>query len=241
MKTQQRFFIKNFIKADTYILDDKELVPQCYKVLRLKVEDFIIFFNDRDSTDYFYQISEIDKNKLKLNYKEEYIKNVSKSNIHIYQAIPNKLSKIEYIVQKCSEVWVNTITFFKAKRSQDSKFLTEKKIERLKKIVVESSEQANRNTVLQLEFENTLDFSTVEKENLLCFHTTPKGSLKLKNTDINKEKPIALFIWPEWWFDTSEIQKLEKIKAQFVYLWDNILRTETTWSVASFYIIQNTM
>jgi len=190
MKTKQRFFIKNFIKIDSYTLEDKEIVHQCYKVLRLQVEDFIVFFNDRDNTDYLYQISEIDKYKIQLHYKEKHIKNISTTNIHIYQAIPNKLAKLEYIVQKCSEVWVNTITFFKGKRSQEPKFLTEKKIERLQKIAIESSEQANRNTIIWLEFENTLDLSTVNTENLICFHTVSEWSLKLKSLNINEKKTI---------------------------------------------------
>ena len=52
-------------------------------------------------SDYLYEITHIDSREVKMK-KLETIEKLSESpaHIHLYQALPNKLSKIEYIIQK---------------------------------------------------------------------------------------------------------------------------------------------
>ncbi len=239
MKAKHRFFIKDFVKADVLSLENQEIVHQCNKVLRLKSEDFVAVFNWEDNSDYTYQISEITKKSIQLQYIDEYKKNISNTQIHIYQALPNKLSKLEFIVQKCSEVWVTKITFFKSQYSQQAKFLSANKIERLRKIAIESAEQSHRNTILKLEFIQNIPFETINFKQAFCLHTKNNNSEKLKNLDINIKEAILLFVWPEWWFHHDEIEQLQTHWAQCVHLWDNILRTESVGFWVSFFIIQN--
>lgn len=238
MKAKHRFFIKNLKKTDVLILEDQELVHQCLKVLRLKSEDFIILFNGQDNTDYAYKITDISKKSIQLQYIKEHLKNTWELDIHIYQAIPNKLSKLEFIVQKCSEVWVKKITFFKAHYSQDTKFLNPKKIERLEKIAIESAEQSHRNSVLELDFRFDFQIQNVESDQILCFHTIDNDSRKIANISINTETEVTLFVWPEWGFHNSEIDFLKQKKTRFIHLWNNILRTESVGFWTAFFIIQ---
>jgi RsmE family RNA methyltransferase len=56
--------------------------------------------------------------------------------------------------------------------------------------------------------------------------------------EINYTKKINVFVWPEWWFSTKEISQFEENNFKKVFLWNRILRTETTSSVTWFYIIQ---
>lgn len=60
--------------------------------------------------------------------------------MHLYQALPNKLEKLEYIIQKSCEVGYQSITFFQAERSQIL-VLSESKKQRLQKIAIEAIEQ----------------------------------------------------------------------------------------------------
>jgi 16S rRNA (uracil1498-N3)-methyltransferase len=73
----------------------------------------------------------------------------------LYQAFPNKLSKLEYIVQKCSEIGYKKIVFFESERSQ--KFvLSESKKDRLQKIATEAIEQCYGNIVPSIEYIESL-------------------------------------------------------------------------------------
>ena len=83
----------------------------------------------------------------------------------LYQALPNKLSKLEHIVQKCSEVGYAKIVFFLAERSQKLS-LTPNKIQRLHTIVKEAIEQCGRNTIPQLVFNG--DISDQSDIQLIC-------------------------------------------------------------------------
>jgi len=59
------------------------------------------FFDGISLQDYLYQIEKIEKKSIEFRFLEEKEKEkFPKTNIHLYQALPNKISKIEYILQK---------------------------------------------------------------------------------------------------------------------------------------------
>jgi RsmE family RNA methyltransferase len=60
----------------------------------------------------------------------------------------------------------------------------------------------------------------------------------LKDLKLDYTKNINLFIWPEWWFSSKEIDEFEKNKFKKVFLWNRILRTETAGIVSGFYVVQ---
>lgn len=64
----------------------------------------------------------------------------------LFQALPNKLEKLEYIVQKGTEVGITNFYFFRSERSQKL-LLSEAKKERLEKICIEAIEQSGRNII----------------------------------------------------------------------------------------------
>jgi RsmE family RNA methyltransferase len=77
-----------------------------------------------------------------------------------------------------------------------------------------------------------------DSENIL-FHTKDEESNSLKDLKLDYTKNINLFVWPEWGFSDEEINVFVESWFKKVHLWNRILRTETTWVVAWFYIIQN--
>lgn len=62
-------------------------------------------------------------------------------NIILVQSLPNKLEKLEFILQKGVETGIDEFIFFPADRSQKLALL-DKKVDRLKQIVVEAVEQS---------------------------------------------------------------------------------------------------
>ena len=96
----QRFSFHHLTLGDNIIISEDSFVHQISRVLRSKVGDLIVLFNG-NGQEYVYSITAIYKKEIVLSFEEKY-DNLSDSLtiIHLYQAIPNKYEKIEYILQK---------------------------------------------------------------------------------------------------------------------------------------------
>ena len=224
----QRFYFENI--KDYFFIEDKNFINQVLKVLRSQLWDKFIFFDGKKYTDFVFEISEIQKNKIFFKKLEEIDKNSEIDfEINIFSSIPNKLEKIEFIAQKWTEVWVSNFYFFKSQRSQKI-FLNENKVDRIKKIIQEAAEQSNRNKIPNFQIIEKIDFEKLKKE---------KNSLKLKEIKAKSWEKINIFIGPEWWFSDEEIKIFQKNNFQKIFLWNRILRTETVGFTVAFFIIQN--
>lgn len=270
----QRFYI-NLDFSQNISLKDKDLVHQMTKVLRVRKWEEIILFSHLPNPptevagifDYIYEIKEISRKEIKLELIRK-IENNSELNVNVnlIQALPNKLSKIEDIIKKWTQIWIHKFIFFKSERSQKLNINTNK-ISRLNKIMIESVEQSWRSYIPELKIleenifnkniksrERNFSFTTennyqsnlifpTEKSLNFFFHTKDNESKLLKGLNyldiIKNYKNINLIIWPEWGFSEKEINIFNELKYLKIYLWNRILRTETTWVVAWFYIIQN--
>lgn len=233
----QRFYFENI--KDYFFIEDKNFINQVLKVLRSQLWDKFIFFDGKKHTDFVFEISEIQKNKIFFKKLEEIDKNSEIGfEINLFSSIPNKLEKIEFIAQKWTEVWVANFYFFKSQRSQKI-FLNENKVDRIKKIIQESAEQSNRNKIPNFQIIEKIDFEKLKKEKNIFLHTKDENSLKLKEIKAKSWEKINIFIGPEWWFSDEEIEIFQKNNFQKIFLWNRILRTETVGFTVAFFIIQN--
>lgn len=233
----QRFYFENI--KDYFFIEDKNFINQVLKVLRSQLWDKFIFFDGKKYTDFVFEISEIQKNKIFFKKLEEIDKNSEIGfEINLFSSIPNKLEKIEFIAQKWTEVWVSNFYFFKSQRSQKI-FLNENKVDRIKKIIQEAAEQSNRNKIPNFQIIEKIDFEKLKKEKNIFLHTKDENSLKLKEIKAKSWEKINIFIGPEWWFSDEEIEIFQKNNFQKIFLWNRILRTETVGFTVAFFIIQN--
>lgn len=232
----QRFYLNtDILWINEFILKDEEIIYQLSKVLRAKKWEKIIFFDWINLTDFIYEINLIEKKSIILNFVSKINKENIKKDLNLYQALPNKLDKIEEIIQKWTEIWYNNFYFYKSNRSQNIQ-LSPNKLVRLEKIIKEATEQSNRNTIPKIIFLTKLDLINIIWENIF-FHTNLDNSKKLSELSLNFTKKINIFVWPEWWFDEKENEIFLKNKFIKINLWNNILRTENTPIVVWFYIL----
>lgn len=233
----QRFYFENI--KDYFFIEDKNFINQVLKVLRSQLWDKFIFFDGKKYTDFVFEISEIQKNKIFFKKLEEIDKNSEIDfEINLFSSIPNKLEKIEFIAQKWTEVWVSNFYFFKSQRSQKI-FLNENKVDRIKKIIQEAAEQSNRNKIPNFQIIEKIDFEKLKKEKNIFLHTKDENSIKLSEIKAKSWEKINIFIGPEWWFSDEEIEIFQKNNFQKIFLWNRILRTETVGFTVAFFIIQN--
>lgn len=234
----QRFFLENYnLWQKEIILCDSEIIFQIKKVLRAKIWDEFIFFDWKKFLDYKYKINSIDKKNIIFSFVEKLQKNKENKNLVLFQALPNNLGKIEEIINYWTQVWFSEFHFFRSQRSQDLK-LSQNKIERFKKIIIESSELSNRNIIPKIKFLEKLEIKNISWEKLF-FHTESENAIKLKDLSCDFMKNINIFIWPEGGFSQNENDKFIKNWFKKINLWDNILRTQVAWVVVGFFIWQN--
>lgn len=196
-----------------------------------------IFFDGKNLVDYLYEITHIDSREVVLE-KKDTIEKASENNIDInlYQARPNKLSKIEYILQKGVEVWIANFYIYRTERSQELR-ISNAKQQRLEKIIKEAVEQSNRNLIPKLYMLDSIDATSIEGNNIYL-HTSWDASIEIKKLDINTAKSINVWVWPEWWFSDNEVNSFGSLGYKKLYLGDRVLRTETVWTTIAFLISQ---
>lgn len=236
----QRIFYQDlWAKDKQLVVDDMTIVYQLVKVLRVKIWDRVLFFDWESFVDYEYEIQSIEKREIVF----KYIKKIEKNNeidfsLNLFQAIPNKIDKIEYIIQKWTEIWFSNFYFFNGERSL--KFnLTDNKFERFLKIIIEAVEQSGRNIIPKIYFLDNIPLEELKEYKNIFFHTQEKDSKSLKDLDFKNDKKINIFVGPEWWFSEKEEKEFLNNNFLKVYLWKRILRTETTWMSVWFYIVQS--
>ena len=135
----QRFFIDH-TPQEVEIFSD-EMFHQITRVLRMQPGDEIILFCGNE-LEYLFVFDSANKKQVTFLQKKiiEPQNREAEKNITLFQALPNKLEKIEWIIQKNTEIGVKKIIFFRSDRSQKL-MISDAKKERLRQISREALEQ----------------------------------------------------------------------------------------------------
>lgn len=227
----QRFFCTSPLTIDMTI-SDSAFVHQISRVLRTRVGDTIILFSG-DGLEYMYAVQRIEKNAIYLRWLSQ-TKNLNDplTHIHLYQALPNKYEKIEYIIEKGVEVGIASFTFFRSDFSQKLA-VTSQKISRFQAIAREALEQCGGSRFPRITFLDSYDFRNWLSYPSLTLHT----NVQKLNQYLPFSHEIGLFVWPEGGWSEREIWEMCKSGSITVQFWWRILRTETAASVVAFSLL----
>ena len=157
MKTH-RFYIKDMGLEKDIIVNKKacpELYNQVVNVLRLQKAEHVKLF--RESLDYVYEIKDITHDELTLILKDKIENRVdaalkSKSQVNLYIANIKK-DKIEWCVEKATELGVASINLISTERAQklNTQINSNKNnLNRLEKIIIEATEQCGRGELVKI-------------------------------------------------------------------------------------------
>ena len=225
------FFVNKDKIKDNFIFIENSDVNHIKNVLRKNIGDILDIVSDRIR--YKAEIIEISSNQIKCKILEKNEDIDQKINLTIFQGLA-KADKIEYIIQKCTELGVYEIIPTEMKRcvvKLDEKDKS-KKIERWKKIAEVAAKQSLRNDILKIE--DILSFKSMIlnlKNNYLVILAYEKEQdIKLKDVLRNMSKDIrniAVIIGPEGGIDEEEATLLVNNGANQITLGKRILRTET--------------
>ena len=245
----QRIYLPDTPLVPELIITQKELYHQITRVMRARVWQKYIFFDGVTKQDHIYQIHSIDAQKVVFVLEETFQKSSEIfPNIHLYQALPHKLEKLEYIIGKWVEIGYRSFIFFPSERSQKLILNDIKKL-RLQKIAIEAVEQCRGNIIPELYFLESniiaqwdIDYLqelkiTWDMKNIFC-HTQSQGIWKLSELQVRQDENICIYIGPEGWFTSREIGVMQEKWFIWVNFWSRILRCETVSSVLWFYLSQ---
>ena len=229
-----KFFVKsNKINGNEIIIDTED-VNHIKNVLRKQIGDNIIICDYEKNINYSCKIKEFSKKEIFCEIiSMEKSQNESNVTIDIFQGLP-KFDKMELIIQKGTELGVNSFIPVNFKRSvvkiDEKDFL--KKIERWEKIAEAAAKQSGRDMIpLIKNIENVKNicklFSNYDIV-LVAYENEKENHLKniLRNIK-NKNVKIGVVIGPEGGIDESEIELFKEAGAKIVTLGKRILRTET--------------
>lgn len=167
----QRFYIpKKLAKIEIF---ENEKFHQVTRVLRMQIGEEIKIFNHLGE-EFFYKM--ISANKKFAEFEQlsiDYSPNPEfDTEITLFQALPNKLEKIEWILEKNIEIGVRKFVFFRSERSQKL-FLSDSKKERLFNIAREALEQCGGRFFPEITFSDEGFDKILAKipENNIVLHT----------------------------------------------------------------------
>lgn len=207
-------------------------------VRRFKNNDEIMIFDGLGNS-YKAQITSVSKNEvsgkiISSSYKMPTFK------VNLYTAIP-KSDRFEWLIEKCSEIGVSTITPINTKRSITTEF-SKNKSERYEKISISASSQCGRNDIMKINA--PIDFKIACKN--VAANKNFVNILPWKNESQSLSKEMIanphcnganIFIGPEGGFENKEIDSAKCLDIKIISLGENILRVETAAIVASVLIL----
>ncbi len=228
----RRFFIN-----ENAIIEDKAVITGnlfCHmtRVLRLKIGTRVIL-SDGIGRRHVGVIETIGRENLVVRLEESTSEPARPAGplITLYQGLP-KGSKMEFILQKCTELGVDSLVPFVAGRSIARLPLDREaeRLERWQRIVREAARQSSRATVPDLQavmdFSELLDTSD-QTVKLLLWEEEKSNRLKSVLGSMPLPETVAVMVGPEGGLSKDEVAAATRAGFIPVTLGSRILRTET--------------
>ena len=202
---------------------DKEIIHKIKDVLRLK-ENGDIYVFDGEGSEYIYKIRGIDRDVVVLEKKKQARKETVALNKVILGFPLIREAKIDFILQKTTELGVTGFSPFISARSLQTK-PSISKIKRWRKIIVEAVRQSGRLWIPEV-YEATSLGEIAKKDYSLKIAASIEG-MSPKEVLSKNEGDVFIVVGPEGDFSYEEYDELKREGFKFIKLSQYILRTET--------------
>ncbi len=228
-----KFFAeKENITENTILLDGEE-AKHILKVLRIQQGESITVC-DGAGTDYEAVIEKCDKNSLQARIVSG-APSASESAVRItlYQCLP-KASKMEYVIQKCTELGIFEIIPCISERcvvKLNSDADEKKKIERWQSVAKAAAKQSGRGIIprigMPVNFKSAVQALAQAQLSFIPYENEKDMTLKQLLRKVENVESAAFIIGPEGGFAPEEIEEALRAGVQPITLGKRILRTET--------------
>ena len=207
----------NNISGTNLIIDGSD-VKHIQRVMRHKLGD-TLFVTDGHGKIYEGEIDDIENDKVQIKIEE--IKEYTERFKNITICIPNikKTDRLEFAIEKTTELGITNFIVFNSKRTITKKV----KIDRLNKIALSAMKQSLNCYLPMITFYDSLSFLKGTDFATILFDQNIKN--KFSNTSLKPNQKYYLLFGPEGGIDEGEILQAKNISKY--NLAPNRLRTET--------------
>jgi len=224
MSSTIRLYFSDKIQSNLSSYLTKEQTHYLRDVMRLKTGDKLSIFNTQGEWNAI--IESYEKNETKIKIMEKVRDKNNEKNIWLAFS-PIKQNPLNFVIQKGTELGVQKFIPILSERT----VVREINIERVKKIITESSEQSNRISVPEINKPESLKnfLSQFPKKASLIFCDINSTENSLKNIlKKNIEEPVCVLIGPEGDFSENERKMIIDLnQTHSISLAKNILKAET--------------
>ena len=215
-----RLFFSNTLSADTTDRLDKSQSHYLAKVMRIKESEVFSIFNQNGEWE--AKVLKISKGIIEFKIVKQLRKKESTKELWLAFS-PIKSNYQNFMIQKATELGVTKFLPIIFDRTVVRKINNE----RLKKIVIEASEQSNRLNVPEIEKSQNLKNFLNSNSMDLIFTDLNSDNKKIDKSKLT-DKPICIIIGPEGDFSEAEREEILSFKGvQSLKINENILRSET--------------
>ena len=203
-----RFYHSNPLDLNQIIILDEFSSHHALRVMRVKVDDFLILFNG-DGFEYRGRVSDINKKTINVEIlSKEKNNNESPININLFQSISSN-EKMDMVIQKATELGVGSIQPIFTSRSTIKLSLdrTKKRLIHWKQVSISACEQSGRSKIPTIK--SPIEFDQISEGikkqiHLICCFTLIilEESSNLPN---EYSGDINIFIGPEGGFSQDEV------------------------------------
>ena len=224
MTTKIRLYFSDKIQSELISYLTREQSHYVKDVMRLKTGDSFSAFNSQGEWNAIIESYEKDGARIKILKK---VRN-KKSEKNVWLAFsPIKQNPLNFMIQKTTELGIQKFIPVVCERS----VVNDINIERIKKIIIESSEQSNRLSVPEITKKESLKnfLKLFPKNGCIIFCDINCNKSNFKNILSKKIKgPVCILVGPEGDFSENERQLIIELnQTSPLSLASNILRAET--------------
>ena len=225
MSLKVRIYLDKKLNLDLDLILEKEDAHYLKNVMRLREGDNVFLFNSKDG-EFKGEITSSDKKNTKVKLISK-IENINKTgNISLIFSLI-KSSKLDYLIQKCTEVGVKSFSPVISEKSVAKNL----NIQRIERIIKESCEQSNQLYVPAIHAVEKLEkkLKSLDKNSIVFFTDINSSNKKIEEVlKNNKNREFYLLIGPEGDFSLKERDLLNSMSNCIsISLGQNILRSET--------------
>jgi len=231
MAKLHRFYLKNTELTQNFWLNDSALYYQWTKVLRFDVGREVALFNDQQH-ERLYRIVKFGDNAVQLELITEMEPKIPKNELYLCFSLLKK-DKNDWVLQKCTELGVSHFIPILAERCERTD-LSQARMERWEKIVIEASEQCGRTDIPRVREPIHLKKVIEELSEKVDLYVAEQGSPS-HSSSINPQssRPMGVLVGPEGGWTTAEKQLFTDRGLKHLALSEFTLRAETACVTAS--------
>ncbi|MEY4846676.1 MAG: hypothetical protein RJA54_549 [Pseudomonadota bacterium] len=225
MSLKVRIYLDKKLNLDLDLILEKEDAHYLKNVMRLREGDNVFLFNSKDG-EFKGEIISSDKKNTKVKLISK-IENINKpGNISLIFSLI-KSSKLDYLIQKCTEVGVKSFSPIISEKTVAKNL----NIQRIERIIKESCEQSNQLYVPAIHAVEKLEkkLKSLDKNSIVFFADINSSNKKIEEVlKNNKNREFYLLVGPEGDFSLKERDLLKGMSNCIpISLGQNILRSET--------------